>query len=723
MITVIKKNGTTEKFDYNKIVKAINKSANRISINLTEKEEVGVFTYVLDNINNDKIVVDDLHSLVEMALEKINPSVAKSYKDYRNYKNEFGVFLMDDIERQVNQILYDVDRENANSNTAYISTKRTEVAKTFAKELYQKTYLSTDTLQAIKDGYIYIHDLSDMILQQYNCCLTRYADILDGGFELENIKYTEPKDITTAIGQLSDLIMTISAQHFGGHTVPEIDKVLLKYYKQTIDKYADEFLKLFIEFNPLQKNPILLTEYAYKKAREKAYKDLEQGLQGLEIKLNTVVSARGSFPFSTITFGNIEQDDRLDRELQAEIARCILDVRMKGHGEDGKRKNMIFPKLVFLYSEEIHGDRKEFEWLFDRAVECSSKCMYPDFIGKGHKREGKFVSPMGCRAYLSNWYHNPNDKYDIGSPTPRDENDEIVFEGRFNLAAVSLNLPMIYAKSKEEGEDFWDVLDYYLELIRKVHLDRIEYVGKAKASSNPLMFCEGGALGGYLNPEDRIAPLLKYTTISFGVTALHELTVLATGKTLKEDSSFASEVLDFLNSSLERYKKEDGVLYALYSTPAESLCGTQVKQFRAKYGVIEGVSDRDYFSNSFHMHVTEDITPFEKQDLENDLFHKTAGGHIQYVRISNPDNIKGLKATIKRGLDNGFYQGVNFDASMCEDCGTKGNDWENDICPNCGSENVNVISRTCGYLGAKRVKGDTRFNDAKLKEIEDRKSM
>ena len=715
MVTVIKKDGTRENFNIEKIFSAVDKSAKRVNIEMDDAVRGEILLNVLRDkltVSREAITVEELHSIVELSLDNVNPAIAKSYKDYRNYKKEFGIYLMDDIERQVNQILYDVDRENANSNTAYISTKRTEVAKAFSKELYQKTHLSTDVLQAMRDGYIYMHDLSDMILQQYNCSLMDIGAILKGGFELEHVKYTEPKDISVAIGQLGDIIMTISAQTFGGATTPEIDKILAPYLKKTFSKYVDEYFDV--------NEGVVDFDKAYAWAEKKAYRDLTQGLQGLEIKLNTVVSARGSFPFTTFTFGHIVSDPE-DGHYQALVSKAILEVRMKGHGPEGQRKNLIFPKLVFLQDDAMHDDGRLYDWLFNLAVECSSKCMYPDFLGHGHKREGKFVSPMGCRAYLSNWYHNPEDKYDTGSQFPRDEKDEIVFAGRFNLGAISLNLPMIYMQSMEEDKDFYELLDGYLEMIRQIHLDRIEYVGKAKASSNPLMFCHGGALGGYLNPEDRIAPLLKYTTISFGVTALHELTMLVCGESIKERPEFAIEVLNYLNVKLEEFKKEDNVMYALYGTPAESLAGTQLKQFNEKYWPIKGVSDKEYFTNSFHMHVSEDINAFQKQDLEEKLFKKITGGHIQYVRVANPNNLEALKATIKRGLDKGFYQGINFDACTCEDCYTTGNDWT--TCPNCGSKNVTVISRVCGYLGHAQVKGDTRMNDSKLAEISDRKSM
>lgn len=289
---VIKKNGTVENFNRDKIKSAVMKSAGRICETMTNNQ-MNMFLInvdyeideVVDMTNADKITVEDLHGIVEKCLMYTNKNVAESYRNYRNYKKDFGYALMDDIESQILKTLNEVDRENSNSNTRYISTKRTEIAQIFSKEMYQKMFLSKDVLQAIKDGYIYIHDLKDMILPQFNCCLTDVSSILKGGFELEGVWYNEPKDIRTAVGQVGDIIMVISSQHYGGNTTPEIDKILAPYYKMTIDKYCLKYSQRGID-------QIQSIEYA----KDDAYNDLKQSLQGLEVMLNTVVSARGSYP-------------------------------------------------------------------------------------------------------------------------------------------------------------------------------------------------------------------------------------------------------------------------------------------------------------------------------------------------------------------------------------------------------------------------------------------
>lgn len=309
-----------------------------------------------------------------------------------------------------------------------------------------------------------------------------------------------------------------------------------------------------------------------------------------------------------------------------------------------------------------------------------------------------------CRAYLTEWH---------------DKEDKAITIGRCNIGAVSLNLPLIWQVAKKEDKGFFDVLSDRMEVIREFFKKRYDAIRHTKACTNPMCFTQGGLYGGNLKPEDEIGNLTEYMTASFGITALNELSILATGKTLKEDSLFANTVVDFINEKIEEFKKEDGYLYALYGTPAESLCGTQARQYREYTG-----DNRfgDYFTNSFHLHVSEDVTPFEKQNKEYELFHKCNGGHIQYVRVDNPGNVSAVKALVQRGMSMGFYQGVNFDAAYCEDCGRHSTNVGN-TCPHCGSHNLSIISRVCGYLGYSNVNGKTRMNDAKMAEIKDRKSM
>ena len=705
-VKVVKKDSSKEDFNVQKVIDAVNKSAYRALTKFTPEDEEQICKSVVesvDELGEELIPISKMHNIVERALEGVKPIVAKSYRDYRNYKQEF-VRMLDDVYKKSQSIMYIGDKENANTDSALVSTKRSLVFNQLNKELYQKFFMTTEEIQACRDGYIYVHDMSAR-RDTMNCCLFDVANVLKGGFEMGNIFYNEPKSLDTAFDVIGDIVLSAASQQYGGFTVPEVDKILEPYAEKSYEKYVKKYLAMGVS-----------EEIAKKEADADIVRDFEQGYQGWEYKFNTVASSRGDYPFITVTAG-------LGTGKFARQA-CIsmLNVRKRGQGRPECRKPVLFPKIVFLYDEELHGPGKELEDVFNAGVECSAKTMYPDWLsmtGKGYvasiyKQYKKVISPMGCRAFLSPWYER-------GGMNPADANDQPIFVGRFNIGAVSLHLPMIYAKAKHESRDFYEVLDYYLELIRQLHIRTYAYLGEMRASTNPLAYCEGGFLGGHLQLTDKIKPLLKAATASFGITALNELQQIHNGKSLVEDGKFAIEVMEYINKKVTQFKEEDGNLYAIYGTPAESLCGLQIKQFRKKYGIVAGVSDREYVSNSFHCHVTEDITPIQKQDLEARFWDLCNGGKIQYVRYPIDYNLEAIKTLIRRAMDMGFYEGLNMSLAYCDDCGHQ--ELEMDVCPKCGSSNLTKIDRMNGYLSYSRVHGDTRLNEAKMAEIKERKSM
>ena len=711
MIYVIKKDGTREKFNVEKIINAVNKSANRILYTFTEEEKRKIcdFAFTMaESLGRENIDIQDMHNIVEGALDQVNPSVARSYRDYRNYKKDF-VHMMDDVYTKSQSIRYIGDKSNANTDSALVATKRSLIFNELNKELYRKFFMNRNELQACRDGYIYIHDQSAR-LDTMNCCLFDVGNVLKGGFEMGNVWYNEPKTLDTAFDVMGDIILSTAAQQYGGFTVPEVDKILAPYAEKSYEKYKVEF-KQFAD--PAWPG---LDEKAEHYAISKVRRDFDQGWQGIEYKLNTVGSSRGDYPFVTVTLG------LGTKQFEKMCNISLLQVHKQGQGKSGNKKPVLFPKIVFLYDEEIHGPGKCCEDVFEEGVDCSSKTMYPDWLsmsGKGYiasmyKRYKKVISPMGCRAFLSPWYER-------GGMHPADENDTPVFVGRFNIGAVSLHLPMILAKSRAENRDFYEVLDYYLEMIRHLHIRTYEYLGEMRASTNPLAYCEGGFYKGNLQPHEKIKPLLRAATASFGITALNELQELYNGKSIREDGQFALDVLEYINKKIAQYKEEDGNLYAIYGTPAESLCGLQIEQFRKKYGIVEDVSDRPYVSNSFHCHVTEQMTPIEKQDCEGRFWELCNGGKIQYVRYPIGYNKEAIRTLIRRAMELGYYEGVNLSLAYCDDCGHQ--ELEMDVCPKCGSKNLTKIDRMNGYLSYSRVHGDTRLNKAKMAEIAERVSM
>ncbi len=716
MIKVIKKDGTREDYNVEKVIAAISKSASRALITFNEEELQKIRDFVNSEVKAlgiKEIPIPTMHNIVEKALESVDDRVAKSYKDYRNYRQDF-VKMLDNVYQKVQSIDFIGDRSNANTDSTLVSTKRCLGWNELNGEFYKKFFLMPEERQAMKEGYIYIHDRSAR-LDTYNCCLFDMATVLDGGFELGNIKYTEPTTLAICFNVLGDVIMAAASQQYGGFTIPEIDKTLSKYAEKSYKKYREEYAKIVEDFGTtLSKKELEGKTKEY--AQNKVKRDFEQGFQALEYKLNTVGSSRGDYPFVTFTFG------LGGGEFEKMATKAMLKVRAGGQGAPGFKKAVLFPKLVFLYDENVHGAGKKLEDLFDAAVECSRHAQYPDYLslsGEGYiadmyKQYGTPISPMGCRAFLSPYWEK-------GGQKKCGDDDKPVFVGRFNGGAITLNLPMIFMKAKTSGRDFYEVYHEYLEMIRHLHRRTKDFLAKLKASKSPLAFMEGGLYKGKLKATDSIAPLLDYVTFSFGYTALNELQRLYNGKSIVEDGKFALEVMQYLNDYVAKIKEEDKILYAIYGTPAESLIPLQVKQFRAVYGIIEGVSDKEYFTNSFHCHVGEKISAIEKQDAEKRFWELSNGGKITYTKYPIDYNVEALKSIIRRGMAMGFYQGVNMDKCYCEHCGYE--QLSMNKCPKCGSEDITEVNRVCGYLGYSKVKGRSFMNDGKLAEIKDRVSM
>ncbi len=703
---IIKKDGTKEPFNVQKVVAAVNKSAERVLYTFKPEELDFICRFVTEKceaLGTEGIHIAQMHNIVEGALDAIHAAVAKSYRDYRNYKTDF-VQMLDTVYKKSQSIMYIGDKENSNADSALVSTRRSLIFNQLNKQLYQKFFLTVEELQAQRDGYIYIHDMSAR-RDTMNCCLFDVGAVLQGGFEMGNLWYNEPKTLNVAFDVIGDIVLSAASQQYGGFTVSCVDQLL--------DKYAEAS---FVMFSERYRSLGLSDERAQEEAMKDIVNDFEQGFQGWEYKFNTVASSRGDYPFITMTLG-------LGQTRMARLAsKLFLKVHMGGQGKKNNKKPVLFPKLVFLYDENLHGPGKPLEDVFEAGIECSAKTMYPDWLsltGEGYvasiyKKYGQVISPMGCRAFLSSWYER-------GGMEPADEEDKPVFVGRFNIGAVSLHLPLILARARKEGRDFYEVLDYYLELIRRLHIRTYAYLGEMRASTNPLAYCEGGFYGGHLGLYDKIKPLLKTATASFGYTALNELQELYNGKSIYEDGQFALEVMQHINDKIAEFKKEDGNLYAIYGTPAESLCGLQIEQFRNLFGIVEHVSDRPYVSNSFHCHVTEDITPIEKQNSEKRFWDLSNGGKIQYVRYPVNYNKEAIRTLVRRAMRMGFYEGVNLSLAYCDDCGHQ--ELEMDVCPKCGSRNLTKIDRMNGYLSYSRVHGESRLNDAKMAEIAERRSM
>lgn len=395
---VIKKDGTLEEYSEQKIINAINKSAQRENYAFAQNEYSIICNRVLNEIDeedfeNDEVPVSFIHNIVEKTLLELLPKIGYQYQQYRNYKLDF-VHMMDTVYEESQKIMYIGDKENSNTDSALVSTKRSLVLNELNKQLYKKFFLTVEERQAINDGYIYIHDMSAR-RDTMNCCLFNVAEVMRGGFEMGNVWYNEPKTLDTAFDVIGDITLSAASQQYGGFTLPQIDEVLVPYAKKSYEKYKREFYD--IADNLLDYRHSDFEQKAHDYAMKKVERDMEQGYQGLEYKFNTVSSSRGDYPFITVTFG-------LGTDTFAKMAsKTFLRVHRAGQGKDGNKKPVLFPKLVFLYTDNLHGKGMVNEDLFEEGIKTSAKTMYPDWlsldgdttVAKMYHKYGKVISPMG----------------------------------------------------------------------------------------------------------------------------------------------------------------------------------------------------------------------------------------------------------------------------------------------------------------------------------------
>lgn len=707
-LLIAKKDGSFEKFNEKKIRLAVNKSASRTDSDFTEEKMKEVIRRVEDavmwkweDLGLKTTKVSDLHQFVEVALSHVDNAVYMSYKSYRDYKKS-QLESFQKSARFSEKVVYDGDKENANKDSSINSTKQALIAESYMKELMINFETKKDWIKAHEEGFIHIHDLGSRYLNQINCCLFDMGNVLNGGFEMNGVKYSEPTNVRSAWNVIGDVTLNASSQQYGGFTIGEIDSILSKYAKKTFDKYFERFSK--------QMRPIP----AKIMAKEMTLDDIAQGYQGFEHKLNTVSNALGQTPFVTITFGaDVTMWGR-------EISKAILSERTKGMGED--KVTAVFPKLVFMYRDDLNGNEDSPNHdLFLKSVECSRTRLYPDYLSyenpennllaEINQETGKFLVPMGCRAFLSR----------AENPVTKEE----VYTGRNNIGAVTLNIPKLakhsvdcYPDNMTLAKEFLMTgIKHFSKMTWAIHLHTYEKIGKMKGSTNPLMFCEGGAWMkvGY---NESIAPILELSTASLGYVGLEEASNLFKNQYGITDTELIKhEIVDMLESEVEIAKEDHGKLFALYATPAESLVYRFQNINREEFGVIEGFTDKDYMTNSFHVHVSKEINAIDKITTEAPYHGQSKGGRITYTEFPYAVDTNVLIGSIKYAMSKGLYYGVNVVSSSCCDCGHKG-DFE--VCPECNSDNVTVVVRVCGYLTFKQSKGDTRLNKGKLSETHER---
>ena len=689
-IKVIKKDSTTEVFNGNKIIKAVEKTALRCNVELTDADKwrivKGVLGRVFKNIPEGAvrhIHVADLHEEVELALMEVNPALAKEYNSFRGYKKQMKEHF-EEMLRDTEQLLHAGDTENANRDSYLIDAQKVMSGEIFSVRNMLDYELPKDASQAHKDGDIYIHDLRDRLYNSINCCLFDMGKVLKGGFTYKGVNYKEPNSIRTACSMLEDVMNSARLQQYGGFTVPEIDTILAPYVKKTWVNYYN-YMDGGTDFP------------ADTFADEMTWRDLIQGLESIEHSLHMVNNT-----FITFTFG-------LDTSKFGQmVSKAILEVRRKGLGTTGIPA--VFPKLVFLYTDKLHGEGMENEHIFSEAISTSSKCMYPDYLsldngylGEMYHEYGKAVSPMGCRAFLSPYFN---------------EQEELVFIGRGNCGAVTLNLPRFALKAEGDLDKFFKLIDDNFHKAMKVHLFTYNRMKKVKAKTNPLFFVHGGC-HIQLDYEDTIEKAIDTFTWSIGYIGLDETVKALTGQQLHENNGLGVHILEHIDKLIQEAKEETGLRLAMYSTPAESLCYKFLEHDKEEFGVIEGVTDKAYYTNSYHMDVNAKLDVDQKMRLELPMFNIATGGRIVYNEYPHTKNKKAIMDCVRYAMSLGLYYGINLQLDTCLGCGHQ--DEIEGACPKCGSTNILSINRICGYLGYTSTDtGENMVNRGKYDEISKR---
>lgn len=713
-LKVISKTGKVTSFNPNKIIDACQKSATSIGRQLSQEQESQILTEVCHWLDTpqyrDTIATSDLHRFVMGALRVVDGLIYRAYHDYwKNQSEQAAAFkeLYDEAE----SLKYGEYNENANKDSQVISTKSALINEMSMKKL-MRTVLNKEWLKAHDEGYIYIHDLGDLYKDTFNCNLFDLEHLMrnkkhdDGiyAFKINNKITHEPKHVSSAFDILSSVTIAASGNQFGGFTVNHIDSTLAPYAEKSYQHYLTDAKEYGI------------TD-AERYAQDKTLKEIKQGVQSYTYELAQTQNALGQTPFTTISFG-------LDTSKWGrEITRSILEDRMSPDNRD------VFPKLVFMYRSEINGDPESPNYdLYKLSLECSSKKLYPDYLSfsaddiKGehyrrdvYERSGQTIAPMGCRAHLS--------------PFINPETGKDVTDGRFNIGAISLNPVKFALESKDingnfDQEKFDALVEKYSNIVFDILNWRYERVGNLYGSSNPLFWCEGGAWQR-IKPTQQVkeSNLLDSATASIGYTGLYEMVNAMKGDNWKtttdeERRQIQANFLNHVNRIREERSKTDMHPYAIYSTPAESLVFTWEKLLTKQYGVISGVTDRDYLTNSFHQPVWIHSSAIDKIDYEKEFHQLAKGGHISYAEFNYGVAPTSLEAIVNYAMRQGMYFGVNVINSVCDDCGQHGDFLM--TCDHCSSENILVVERVCGYLTYSKRSGVQAVNDGKWSEIKER---
>ena len=702
---VIKRDGRAVTYDRSKIVTAIQKA----NAEVAPSEQVSVDTIdsiigYIESKNRARMLVEDIQDIIEQKLMADGKFVlAKTYIIYR-YTRELvrkANTTDDSILSLIKNRNKDVMEENSNKNATVASTQRDLIAGEVSKDLTRRVLLPEKISKAHDEGVLHFNDADYFLQPIFNCCLINIGDMLDNGTVMNGKLIESPKSFQVACTVMTQIISSVASSQYGGQSVDI--RHLGKYLRKSYNKYKN---KLVEEFGDKIDDAIL-----EQMAQDRLQDELRSGVQTIQYQINTLMTTNGQSPFVTL-FLNLDPNDEYIEE-NAIIVEEILRQRLEGiKNEKGVYVTPAFPKLIYVLDEHNCLKGGKYDYITKLAVKCSAKRLYPDYISAKKMREnyeGNVFSCMGCRSFLSPW---------------KDENGNYKWEGRFNQGVVSLNLPQIGILAKGNEEKFWSMLDERLDLCYEALMCRHNALLGVTSDVSPVHW-QYGAIAR-LKKGEKIDPLLKdgYSTISLGYIGLYEVTKLMTGKshTEPEGEEFALRVMNRLRKACDTWKEETGLGFGLYGTPAESLCYRFARIDQERFGTIKDVTDKGYYTNSYHVDVREKIDAFSKFRFESQFQTISSGGAISYVEIPNMrHNLEALEEIVRFIYDNIQYAEFNTKSDYCHVCDYDGeiminddNEWE---CPQCGNKDhskMNVTRRTCGYLG------ENFWNVGKTKEIKAR---
>lgn len=715
---VIKRDGSQVHFDAYKICEAINKANN--AYEGSDKLSPKMIDEIVEKINykcsklDRAVSVEEIQDMVEdfiMSLGRYR--LAKEYITYR-YKHAL-MRKSNDLDRKILNLIdcknEEVLQENSNKNPTINSTQRDYIAGEYSKDISNRLLLPEDIQKAHNEGLIHFHDMDYFIQKMHNCCLINLEDMLQNGTVISETKIDTPHSFTTACNIATQIIAQVASSQYGGATIS------LAHLAPFVDVSRKKIINNIKE--ELEISGATLTEEQIKEiAEERLKREIKSGIQTIQYQIVTLMTTNGQAPFITESMYLNEAKNEQEKHDLAMIIEETLRQRYKGtKNKQGVYVTPTFPKLIYVLQDDNIHEGDEYYYLTIMAAQCTAKRMVPDYISEKKMKElkeGTVVIPMGCRSMLSPW---------------KDENGDYKYWGRFNMGVVTLNIPYVALSSKGDKEVFWKKFDEALELVHKALLVRYNRLKGTTSDYAPILW-QHGALSR-LKPGETIDKLLVggYATISLGYAGLYEAVRYMTGKshTDPEATPFALDIMKRMNEKCKEWKEKENLGYAIYGTPLESTTYKFAKANQRRFGVIEGVTDKPYVTNSYHVHVTEPISIFDKFNFESQFQELSTGGAISYGESpSMLNNVEAIMKVLSHIYDHILYAEINSKSDYCYKCGYEGeikldkNEETGEMvwtCPNCGNHDpkeMSIVRRTCGYLG------NNMWNYGRTNEIHDR---